>query len=134
MVEARIRQWVCGQKKALLEEAKAAVRIQRLKGHRGRKRKIDAPVEIVPALPEATRRAVLRAVREGALSKAARILLSAEQCMGREAEAALRSLHPQAAPPSIPDVPVAEMDDFEPEDIKRHFVLSLLALVLAPRG
>ena len=71
------------------------------------------------SLPESTRRAVLRAVKEKALSKASRLLLHSEQCLGLEAEAALRLLHPAAGPPTVPSQPPVELVDFDVDDVRR---------------
>ena len=68
-------------------------------------------------LPNATRRAALRAVRDGALGKAARILSQDSHPLPHDLEGALRSLHPPATEPipTAADIPVGE--DFTVEEL-----------------
>ena len=65
-------------------------------------------------LQEATRRAVLCAVHEGALSKAAHLLLHPGRALG-EVLPALRALHPTAPPPLRA---VGVLTDWEAEEFK----------------
>ena len=68
-------------------------------------------------LPDSVRRAVLRAVGDGALSKASRILSETLFALPNDCQSALRSLHPSAAPPATtPDsAPLGE--DFTIDDV-----------------
>ena len=90
--------WTTGRKLDLLHEIKEEVRKQRLK-RRGRKPAATED-EMLP-LPRSTQRAVLRAVQEGALSKATKILLAYDSDMlGPETDETLRELHGGATPHS----------------------------------
>ena len=58
----------------------------------------------------------MRAVREGALSKATKILLAYDcDMLGPETDLALRELHPPAEPPLIPAVQSPELEDLDAE-------------------
>ena len=120
VIEARLR--MAGQKMAVLEEVKAASRKQR-KPRLGRPGPVHEghPEDHPPqqSLDEGSRRAVLRAVREGALAKATRLLLNSGKALGREAEADLRKLHPSSDLPTIPSTLPPDMADFEPGDIRK---------------
>ena len=120
--------WVAGERVALLENIKAAA----LLANRPHKRRAAARSCVTQgdgsiSLPENTRRAVLRAVKESALSKATRLLLNNEQSLGPEAEPALRLLHPVAGPPMLPVSPQLDLEDFDADDVKR-------AIKTFPRG
>ena len=68
-------------------------------------------------LSDSVRRAALRAIRDGALSKAARILSETAYSLPVNCEEALRQLHPSASPPtvSVTDAPVG--DDFSVDEV-----------------
>jgi hypothetical protein len=107
--------WTTGRKLDLLHEIKEEVRKQRLK-RRGRKPAATED-ERLP-LPRGTQRAVLRAVREGALSKATKILLAYDcDMLGPETDETLRELHPSVEPPLIPAAQPPEIEDLTAEDV-----------------
>ena len=86
-------------------------------------------------LPRSTRRAVLRAVREGALSGATNIHISHDcDLFGPETDQVLRELHPQAEPPCIPAMDLPEIDDLEVEEIATALKSFFMVLDQARRG
>ena len=95
IVMGRLRRWFLRQYESLFSEA-----CSHSVAHRSRK---TGNREIVEDLPEGTRRAVTTAVREGALSKAAKLLLENASPAG-DVEAELRKLHPvRTVPVQIPN-------------------------------
>ena len=116
VVAERIRRWAAGQRKALLQEIQTSVRAgtSRLRPVRR-----GYPPTQSSALPETTRRAVLRAVRDGSFSKAVKILLNPGSLVGPEAADDLRRLHPQATAPRLPAVESPAAEDFEAPDVAR---------------
>ena len=72
-----------------------------------------------PTLSAATRRAVLRAIREGSLSKAGKILLNPGNLGGPEAADELWRLHPEAAPPRLTVLEPFAMEDFDASEVVR---------------
>lgn len=69
-------------------------------------------------LPDSVRLAALRAVRDGNLSKAARVLSENVYSLPVDCLTALQDLHPAAPPPKLPDMPAIIGDDFSIEEIK----------------
>ena len=115
VLERRLHMWTSGQRLELLREIKEeAVK------HRQKRPGRKPAEEDDCGLPRSARRAVLRALREGALSKASKILL-AWDCgtLGPEADDGLRKLHPAADPPVLPEAPAPDIEDFEAADIAR---------------
>ena len=105
---------VSGQRDLLLQETKFAVRKAAMR--RSVSRKTDPAEECPSFVSPFVRRAVLRVVKEGALSKAAKILLSAEEALGCEA---LKALHTLASDPIVSEVSTPPFDDLEPADIAK---------------
>ena len=69
-------------------------------------------------LPDGTRRAALRAGRDGALSKAARVLSQEQHPLSANVHSSLASLHPPSLAAGIPDLgPPPVGDDFSVEEV-----------------
>lgn len=106
VVNARLARWASGQQLALLQEHLAIS----LSG--------SAPASSdANGLPESTRRAALRAVREGALSKAARLLSEVCHPLPNDCRPALERLHPRADNPSCPEGPFPMGEDFTVDEV-----------------
>ena len=76
-----------------------------------------ATTDASEGLPEPIRRAALRAVNEGALGKAARVLSEHTYSLPTKVLGALELLHPRADCPLLPTAPCQAGEDFTPEDI-----------------
>ena len=68
-------------------------------------------------LPEPVRRAALRAVNEGALGKAARILSEKTFALPPDVPGALQALHPTAECPTIHSSNIPAGNDFTPNEV-----------------
>ena len=82
---------------------------------------LQSPKPLLPdddsELPEPVRRAALRAIRDGALSKASRILSESSFPLPVDCPSALRALHPTAPSPTFSLDGVPQGDDFTIEEI-----------------
>jgi hypothetical protein len=110
VVNGRIARWAAGQYGALVREYLSLALEQRSR----------ARVEVggdVGLIPPPVRRAALRAVRDGALSKAARILSQQTFPLPEDVQSALEALHPAASEPFSPPVDITVGDDFTVEEV-----------------
>ena len=110
-MNGRIARWASGQYGSLVREylSLALDQRNRQQGHR--------QGDDLDVVPPAVRRAALRAVRDGALSKAARILSQRSFPVRDDIQAALQALHPAASEPFCPPVDTAVGDDFNVEEV-----------------
>ena len=111
----RIGRWAAGQQGTLVQEYLENC----LKKVHGRR-----PPPGVDVLPEHTRLAALRAVKDGALGKAACLLSQVEHPLPTDIQGALRALHPPAQAPAIPPSSAAIGEDFTVDEVLeclRHF-------------
>ena len=103
VMRQRINRWSAGQQQCLVQEYLRDALLPR-----------TAPKEAgqQELLPEPVRRAALRAVNEGALGKAARILADKTFSLPSDVPTALQALHPAAECPRIPTSNLPAGDDF----------------------
>ena len=111
-VNLRIGRWSAGQFRLLLEEYSWAR--DRLPSRGGG----AAPVGEDTLLPDGVRRAALRAVQDGALGKAAKLLAETIHPLPADADARLAALHPRAVVPDVSRLPAGACgEDFSAEDV-----------------
>ena len=108
-LSARLAKWTAGQHQQLVQDY-----LTLALGHR---RLTQNPANDT-ILPEHTRRAALRAVRDGALGKAARLLSQVHFDLPPDIRTALQNLHPVSAPPASPGITEAIGDDFTVDEIQ----------------
>ena len=111
VVNGRIGRWAAGQEAALVQDY-LALSLQQQRNRTSQ----ECPGE-PDLLTPGTRRAALRAVRDGALGKAARILSQDSYPLPEDVPGALRALHPPAAHPlpAFNELPTAE--DFTVDEV-----------------
>ena len=112
VVSARLARWEAGQYQSLVREY--------LESSLCRPR--DSPSSPTnlgeEALPESVRRAALRAVRDGALGKAARILAQVHHPLPTDTKPALQALHPPGSDPAVPAGRMIVGEDFSLDEIR----------------
>ena len=108
VMRSRLNRWAAGQHHPLAQEYLRDV-LQTPSGSR------ESSTDDL--LPEPIRRAALRAVNEGALGKAARVLAEKTFSLPPDVVGALQALHPTADCPAIPPNPLPPGDDFTPEEV-----------------
>ena len=102
MLGGRLARWDAGQHQSLVKEYLEVA----LRRSPNRELPDNGP------LPEGTRRAALRAVQDGAIGKAAKLLPQVQHSLPVDIHGALAALHPQAPPPRPPADQDALGDDF----------------------
>ena len=110
VVNGRIARWAAGQYGSLVREYLVLALDQRSRGR-------TLPEDGGDTIPAPVRRAALRAVRDGALSKAARILSQQSFPLPEDVQSALQNLHPAASEPFVPPPDVHVCDDFTVEEV-----------------
>ena len=104
----RLATWEAGQHRQLLEE---------FLDHLAPPSKQNDTLESDDYLDEGIRRAVLRATKDGAFSKASQLLTQKLAPLPEDIFSALQALHPQNPPPTLPLGPCIIGDDFTVEEV-----------------
>ena len=107
-MSGRIARWEAGQYTQLVQEY-SLVSLS--------KRPRMADPDLGDILPESTRRAAIRAVRDGNLGKAAKLLAEISRALPHDVRPALQALHPGAPEPLPPAGPDVTGEDFTVEEI-----------------
>jgi hypothetical protein len=117
VVTARLSQWSSGQISSLVLSHLRSSLSQPSTSHPTPPSPEGPTSGVYPCLSENARRAALRAVQDGALGKAARILSDVQHPLPQDLQAALQALHPTAPTPTLgsSDHPIGE--DFTVEDL-----------------
>ena len=108
VISGRIARWEAGQHSQLVQEY-LAIALDR--------RPLQNATDQTDVLPEATRRAAIRAVRDGNLGKAAKLLAELSFAAPDNVQVALQALHPQAPEPEAPAGPDVAGEDFSADDV-----------------
>ena len=118
IVLERIRRWERGEIKNLVDEADALRRSTTTRSARRGRGSMSGNEPADQGFSDGARRAIRRAIQDGALSKAAKIALSDHCELMTDAEEPLRRLHPPGNPVvcSVDDTFVV---DFEAEEVTR---------------